>query len=84
MAAGLSIAATDIPSIRHAVGEDGYPFVSPVGDAAELADRIVTLSVDGDLRNRAGGANRTRATNHFSLSQCFSRTATVISKELKE
>lgn len=56
-AAGLPIAATDVPGIREALGEPGVPFLALPGDAPALAEAILKLVVDPDLRARAGRAN---------------------------
>jgi glycosyltransferase involved in cell wall biosynthesis len=55
MAAGLPVAATDIPGIREAVGPDGYAFLSPEGNAKALAENLVQLLGDPTLRHRVGG-----------------------------
>lgn len=66
MAAGLAVAGTDIPGIREAVGPNGYPFLAPPGDAEALADRIVELAVNQELRAELGTANRHRIEMEFS------------------
>jgi glycosyltransferase involved in cell wall biosynthesis len=60
MAAGLSVAGTDIPGIREAVGPDGIPLLTPVGDAKAMAATILKVAADSDLRQRLGAANRNR------------------------
>jgi glycosyltransferase involved in cell wall biosynthesis len=57
MYAGLPVAGTDIPGIREAVGDAGAAFLAPPGDAAALADRIVRLAADPELRAQVGRAN---------------------------
>jgi glycosyltransferase involved in cell wall biosynthesis len=57
MFAGLAVAGTDIPGIREAVGEAGESFLAAPGDAAGLAEAILRLAGDPDLRARVGAAN---------------------------
>ena len=57
MYAGLPVAATDVPGIREAVGEPGIPFLALPGEVAGLADSILRLARDAELRARVGQAN---------------------------
>lgn len=57
MAAGLPVAGTDVPGTREAMGEPGAPFLAPAGDAAALAEVILRLARDPELRVRLGLAN---------------------------
>ena len=58
MAAALPVVATDLPGTREALGEaDAGVLVAP-GDPAVLADAILRLAHDADLRRRLGAANR--------------------------
>ncbi|MBZ5640651.1 MAG: glycosyltransferase [Acidobacteriia bacterium] len=66
MAAGLAVAATDIPGIREAVGTDGAELLAPAGDVDALAGRILAAAGDPGLRARVGQANRRRASEEFS------------------
>lgn len=66
MAAGLAVAGTDIPGLREALGEEAAPFLAPAGDSGALADRIVALLADPELRVREGGRNRARIAQEFS------------------
>ena len=58
MYAGLPVAATDVPGIREAVGGPGLPFLAAPGDVDGLADAILLLARDAELRTRVGRANR--------------------------
>lgn len=82
MAAGLPIAATDIPGIREAVGADGYPFLAPPGDAETLASRIVRLALDKDQQERLGAINRQRIDDCFRPEQMSSEMVRVMSGEI--
>jgi glycosyltransferase involved in cell wall biosynthesis len=57
MYAGLAVAGTDIPGIREALGEAGADLLAPPGDERALADVILRLTRDADLRHRVGRAN---------------------------
>jgi glycosyltransferase involved in cell wall biosynthesis len=57
MGVGLAVAGTDVPGIREVVGTPGEPFLAPPGDAPALADAILRLALDADLRARIGRAN---------------------------
>jgi glycosyltransferase involved in cell wall biosynthesis len=57
MLAGLPVVATDVPGIKEAVGEAAGAFLVPPGDAARLAEVVVTLARDARLREGAGQAN---------------------------
>lgn len=57
-AAGLPIAGTDVPGIRAAVGAHQFPYLAPTGDANALAQALVRLISDQELRAELGGENR--------------------------
>ena len=57
MGVGLPVAGTDVPGIREVLGEPGKAFLAPAGDAAALADAILQLALDPDLRAQVGRAN---------------------------
>ena len=57
MSVGLAVAGTDVAGVREAVGEPGAPYLAPPGDAPALADAILRLARDPDLRARVGRAN---------------------------
>ncbi len=82
MAAGLPVVGTDIPGIREAVGEEGAALLSPAGDPAALAERIVRLARDPALRERAGSANRRRIALLFDLEKTSDRVAALLAAAL--
>jgi glycosyltransferase involved in cell wall biosynthesis len=82
MASGLPVAATDIPGIRDAVGADGLSFLAPPQDANGLADRIVRLFSDHELRNRIGQLNRQRIEREFSPQRMCRETVRLIEEVL--
>ena len=58
MAAGLPVVGTDIPGIREVLGQVEEPFLVLVGDAESLGGVLARLSLDGELRARAGERSR--------------------------
>lgn len=82
MATGLAVVGTDIPGIREAVGPEGYCFLAPPGQPEPLAEQIVNLATDSDLRARLGASNRRRIEKEFALNQMCSKTAAFIVKIL--
>jgi len=82
MAAGLAVAATDIPGIREAVGQEGERFLAPPGDAAALAARIVELWDNAELRREAGRINRQRIEREFGVERLCRETVEVIEAAL--
>ena len=49
--------------------------VVPVGEPAPLAQAIIKLAQDGDLRRRLGSSARTRAEQYFGQKQVWDRTS---------
>jgi glycosyltransferase involved in cell wall biosynthesis len=68
MASGLPVVATDIAGIPEQVvdGENGY--LIPTGTSDPLAERLQTLLLDAELRERMGARGLERA-NRFSTAQ---------------
>lgn len=83
MAAGLPVVATDLPGIRMALGDDADHWQIPAGDAQSLAERLVELLGDKELRAKWGHRNRERTKNEFSISKMGERTIGVIRESLK-
>lgn len=67
MAAGLPIVATDCGSLRDLVVEGEQGYLVPVGDAHALADRLLRLAEDPELRARLGRNGRTRVEQDFQI-----------------
>jgi glycosyltransferase involved in cell wall biosynthesis len=73
MLAGLALAATDVPGIRGVVSEAQLPFLSPPGDAAAFAERLLELMGSPEARARLGAGNRAHAAERFALGGMRSR-----------
>lgn len=67
MAAGLPVAATDLPGNRETLGMDPeQPFCEP-GDTDSVAARLQLLLSNSDLMRKLGERNRRRAAEVFSV-----------------
>jgi len=64
MACGLPVAGVDALALPEAVHNGVNGFLSPAGDEAALAQHLVRLVVDADLRRRMGAASRRLAEKH--------------------
>ena len=67
MGAGVAVAGTDIPGIREAVGAEGLPYLAPLHDADALADVLLVLARDSDLRRQIGDAYARRVAREFAV-----------------
>jgi glycosyltransferase involved in cell wall biosynthesis len=66
MAAGLAVAATDIPGIREVMGQSGVEFLAPIGDAPTLSHVILKLARDPALRAERGWENKKRISENYT------------------
>ena len=74
MASGLPVIGSDIPGLREAVGEEGFPLLAPAGDAEALAALLQRLMQDPVLRHRQGELMRQRAEQQFGLERMCNET----------
>ncbi len=65
-AAGLPSVVTDVGGLRELIHDGKGGFVVPSGDHASMADRILTLLHNRDLRLRFGDYSREHVRLHFS------------------
>jgi glycosyltransferase involved in cell wall biosynthesis len=63
---GKPVIASDSGGIPDVVAHAHTGLLVPPGDVDALADAILLLSSDGDLRRRLGSAGRDHAVTHFS------------------
>jgi glycosyltransferase involved in cell wall biosynthesis len=67
MRAGTPVVVTDVIGSRDSVENGRSGFVVPPEDPDALADAIVTLLDDPELRHRVGDAGRDRVTSRFDI-----------------
>ena len=65
MAAALPVVATDVGGVPEAVVDGRTGLLVPPADAASLADALVRVGTDADLRRSMGEAGRVRAEREF-------------------
>jgi len=83
MAAGVPVAATDIPGTRELIEQGVSGFLFPVGDRASLARYTHKLLNDPELARRMGQAARQRMLAQFSVESMVSRYAELYRKVLE-
>lgn len=67
MAAGLAVIATDVGGNREAVVDGGTGFLTPAGDEATFARRVISLLEDEALRKTMGERGRARCIERFEM-----------------
>lgn len=67
MACGLPIITTTVGAIPEVITDGLEGFLIEPGDIQALADRMIQLENNADLRRRMARAGRTRAEKHYSL-----------------
>ena len=74
-AAGVPVVSTDVSGVREVVLDGVTGFLTEPGDRAALADRVVRLLRDDDLRNKLSAAARARIDDFYSASHTARATA---------
>jgi glycosyltransferase involved in cell wall biosynthesis len=69
MAAGLPVVATQVGGLGEIIEDGKTGWLAPSGDDAALAERILHLAEDTDLRQKMGRLGQERARSTFSESQ---------------
>jgi glycosyltransferase involved in cell wall biosynthesis len=82
MASGLPVCGSDIAGICEVVGAAGADFLAPSGDPDALAEAILRLAADGDLRRRIGASNRELVLGEYTPRRMLDTYADVISTAL--
>ncbi len=82
MNAGLPVISNDVPSIREAVGEENYPYLAPIKDPHKIAQLIIELANDPELRQRIGKNNFQRAKTEFTLEKMYRSYTEIVLKYL--
>jgi glycosyltransferase involved in cell wall biosynthesis len=70
MAAGRAVVATDVGDVRQMLSSENAPFVV-LKDATQMANAIIRLLEDRDLRESSGSANMRRAKDVFDETKMF-------------
>lgn len=78
---GLATIVSDGPGNPEAVGSAGLIF--PVGDERRLADHLLALAADPQLRGNLGEAGRARITDELSVERMLQGTRAVYEAALK-
>jgi glycosyltransferase involved in cell wall biosynthesis len=73
MAAGLPVVATPVGGTPMQVGPDGARLLIPVGDVDQLAERLLMLIENPNLRRVIGSAMRKRVLELFDISRVADR-----------
>jgi glycosyltransferase involved in cell wall biosynthesis len=73
MAAGLPVVATQVGGVGEVVEDGVTGLLAPAGDDALLAERILRLADNADLRRQMGHLGRERAKAMFAESQMHER-----------
>jgi glycosyltransferase involved in cell wall biosynthesis len=84
MAAGLPVITTDQGAIRETVLDGVNGFIVPKGDPAAIAEKIVLLLRDHDLRRRMGQASRERFLASYTLARWSHDMLRVFQEVLEE
>ncbi len=74
---GLPIVTTDVAGCREVVKDGDNGFLIPVRDGSALADALVRLLRDSELRKRMGARGRERAVSEFDVSSVVSATLAI-------
>lgn len=74
MAMGLPVVATAVAGTTEVVVEGETGFLIPPGDSEIMAERLLHLIRDPELRVRMGAAGRQRVLNVFSIEQMVAKT----------
>lgn len=78
MAAGLPVVGTDILAIRDVVSPDSYDFLAAPEDSIQLADSMLKLIFDKELRSKIGNANLKHIDKFYSLEKmCINSIASL-------
>ncbi|MBI4633163.1 MAG: glycosyltransferase family 4 protein [Deltaproteobacteria bacterium] len=81
-ACGRPLVATDVPGCREIVRNGDNGFLVPLRDAGALADSLLRLIADRDLRKRMGARGRQLVLENFSEEMVVSATMAVYRQSL--
>jgi len=73
MAAGVPVVASDVPACREVLGNGEAGIIVPPGDATKLAEAIVELLQNQELRANICAAAARRVQREYSIEKCAAR-----------
>lgn len=82
MAMKLAVVGTNVPGICNIIGEKGKALLAPVGDFEILANNILRLIVDSELRFEIGQENHYRVKTEFDLQRMCEKTVDFLTQKL--
>jgi len=81
MAAGLTVAATDIEGVREVVGPQGAEFLAAAGDVKGLAQTILKLARDPSLCETIGAENQKRIREQYDSQRMCEETVAYLTAQ---
>lgn len=73
MAAGRAVVGTNVEGIRDVIEDDKDGFLVEIGDVQDLANTLLGLVKDPELRRTLGSAARRKAVERYSLKRCVEK-----------
>ena len=83
MATGCPVVSTSVSGIPELVEDKRTGLLVPPGDAPTLAQALLTLLQDEDLRGQMGRASRERVVRQFDIKDSVSKVADLFLEELE-
>ncbi|HEY9381746.1 MAG TPA: glycosyltransferase, partial [Burkholderiales bacterium] len=83
-ACGKPIVTTDVPGCRAVVRDGENGFLVPAGDSTALADALLRLLKDPQLRRNMGQAGRAIAEQRFSIERVVEQTLALYDAALQQ
>jgi len=74
MGAGKPVVTTDVGGCGEAIEDTVSGFIVPAGSSMGLAEKLITLARNPNLRRKVGEAARVRAENMFSIQRNVNQT----------
>lgn len=71
MSCGLPVIATDVAGFKEVIKDGVTGYLVPVGNVEAMADRMMRLYYDQELRVKMGEKGRQRAEKLYDLEQCL-------------
>lgn len=84
MASGTPVIATDVSDNAYVIPDGRAGFVVPLGDERALADRILALLEDAELRGRLGRQAREWVEQEFTTARLAQKTVEIYEQGLRE